>query len=205
MHQKNAEASSSAQSAEIEDIKDDDSRQKHEADDELRDPFGDDAAEDDGSDDGMGAGDGESWNSAGRGSWWRGALGRGGDEKFGDGRDDSDSDKERGAGDADEDDEEFGDFAMPEVDKDTGDSSIIVKPLPVSPPQQGGKGSSAFTSLWPFGSKEREKQKTREGEESSVSDSHSEVTGDDGGKIKSTHEAMRRTSIEDPDDEEVVV
>ncbi|KXJ86267.1 SIT4 phosphatase-associated protein-domain-containing protein [Microdochium bolleyi] len=209
MHQKNA-ATSSAQSAEIEDFKEDEDNQERSRanaeDEELRDPFGDDAAEDDDdSDDGIGAGDNESWNSASRGGWWRGALGRGSGEKFGDGRDDSDSDKERdGAGDADEDDEEFGDFAMPEADKE-GDTGVIVKPLPVHPPQQGGKGSSAFTSLWPFGSKEKEKQRAKEGEESASAGSPKEITGDDGEKIKSTHEAKRRTSIEDPDDEEVVV
>ncbi|KAH7027840.1 SIT4 phosphatase-associated protein-domain-containing protein [Microdochium trichocladiopsis] len=209
MHQKNA-ATPSAQSAEVEDFEDDDDagRKRDEDEDDLRDPFGDDAAEDDeDSDDGPGTGDAESWNSASRGSWWRGALGRGTGEKFGDGRDDSDSDKERGeAGDADDDDEEFGDFAMPEVDKDASDTGVIVKPLPVHPPhQQGAKGSSPFTSLWPFGSKDKEKQRARDSEEGSAPDSLDEMTGDDGSKIKSTHEAKRRTSIEDPDDEEVVV
>lgn len=139
------------------------------------------------------------------------------EERFGDGRDDdSDSDKD----DAADDDEEFGDFAMPEVDGEGNASpdktNVIVKPLPVHPPSQNQK-SSAFTSLWPFSSpgfgtskekdKEKEKEKLAKSDESETAPTgeQSTVTGDDGKKIKSTHEATSRTSIEDPDDEEVVV
>ncbi|KAI0484574.1 SAPS-domain-containing protein [Xylariaceae sp. FL0804] len=212
MHQKNA-ATASAQSVEIEDIGEGEgSGLPRESDSTLRNPFEDDGEDmDDDSDDGLG-GDGAhagSWNAgSARGSWWRGALRRG-KEKFGDGRDDSDSEKEEEAGAADDEDEEFGDFAMPEVDKDGGKDKggVIVKPLPVHPPSQSQK-SSAFTSLWPFGSskeKDKEKQKGPEENDATAESTAGEITGDDGEKIKPTHEAARRTSIEDPDEEEVVV
>ncbi|KAK8086109.1 hypothetical protein PG994_001083 [Apiospora phragmitis] len=167
MHQKSSVAASS-QSAEIENGDDDDDELKltREPDSILRDPFGDDAEEDDDeSDDGLGeGGDAGSWNQQARGSWWRGALSRRSNEKFGDGRDDdSDSEKDEAA---EDDDEEFGDFAMPEVEKEGGNGekgNVIVKPLPLHPPNQNQK-SSTFTSLWPFsspgfGSKEKEKEK----------------------------------------------
>ncbi|CAJ2510585.1 Uu.00g062100.m01.CDS01 [Anthostomella pinea] len=217
MHQKPA-STASAQSAEVEDGGDgDDSGLAREPDSILQNPFEDDGEDDvdDDSDDGLsGEGDdAESWNAgAERGSWWRGALSRG-KERFGDGRDDSDSDKEE-AGEGDEEDEEFGDFAMPEVDKDGSNEkgSVIVKPLPVHPPSQSQK-SSAFTSLWPFGSKDKdkdkdkEKPKGKEGDEAGdvAPEALGEITGDDGEKIRPTHEAARRTSIEDPDEEEEVV
>ncbi|KAI1498047.1 SAPS-domain-containing protein [Biscogniauxia marginata] len=211
MHQKSVAAP--AHSAGVENrAEGEDSTLTREPDSILRNPFEDDGEDvDDDSDDGLGDdGHNDSWNAgSSRGSWWRGALRRG-KERFGDGRDDSDSDNEDKA-EGDDEDEEFGDFAMPEVDTDGNDAknSIVVKPLPVHPPSQHQK-SSAFTSLWPFGSKDkdkdREKQKGKEGDEvADVSDKPGEIMGDDGEKIKSTHEAARRTSIEDPDEEEVVV
>ncbi|KAI1476527.1 hypothetical protein F4774DRAFT_392618 [Daldinia eschscholtzii] len=211
LHQKNS-AGSSAQSGGTEgNPESDETVPDRESDSILRNPFEDDGEDDvdDESDDGLAEDDNnaESWGAgASRGSWWRGALRRG-KEKFGDGRDDSDSDKDEAAGGEDE-DEEFGDFAMPEVDKDgsSDKTGVIVKPLPVHPPTQSQK-ASAFTSLWPFGSKDKEKQKTKDNEAPAENsgDATGEITGDDGEKIKSTHEATRRTSIEDPDDEEVVV
>ncbi|KAI0596963.1 SAPS-domain-containing protein [Biscogniauxia sp. FL1348] len=213
MHQKNA-VTSSAQSADVENGDEGDETTFTREPDTIQNPFEDDGEDvDDDSDDGLGDDDhNDSWNAgAPRGSWWRGTLRRG-NERFGDGRDDSDSDNDVKA-EGDDEDEEFGDFAMPEVDKDNDSkNSVIVKPLPVHPPSQHQK-SSAFTSLWPFGSKdkdrekEKEKQKGKEGDEAAadVPDTPGEITGDDGKKIKSTHEAARRTSIEDPDEEEVVV
>lgn len=208
MHQKNA-AAASTQSGDAEnDEEPDELRSAGDTAGVLRNPFEDDGEDvDDESDDGMGEDDEnrDAWGSGpSRGSWWRGALRRG-RERFGDGRDDSDSDKDDAA-DGDEEDEEFGDFAMPEVDKDGGNEKegVIVKPLPVHPPSQNQK-TSAFTSLWPFGSKEKDKQKIKEGETPEKAEEAGEITGEDGEKIKSTHEATRRTSIEDPDDEEVVV
>ncbi|KAI0880200.1 SAPS-domain-containing protein [Annulohypoxylon maeteangense] len=209
MHQKNA-ATASAQPGEAEnDVESDEHGSGRDTEDILRNPFEDDGEDDvdDESDDGLGEADGnrDAWGAGpSRGSWWRGALRRG-RERFGDGRDDSDSEKDEAA-EGDEEDEEFGEFAMPEVDKDGSNEKggVIVKPLPVHPPSQNQK-TSAFTSLWPFGSKEKDKQKIKEGETSEKVEEDSEITGDDGEKIKSTHEAARRTSIEDPDDEEVVV
>ncbi|OTA53012.1 hypothetical protein K449DRAFT_225438 [Hypoxylon sp. EC38] len=208
MHQKNA-TTASTQSGEAEnDQESGEPKSGREADSIIRNPFEDDGEDDvdDESDDGLGEDDNnESWGTGpSRGSWWRGALRRS-RERFGDGRDDSDSDKDEAAK-GDEEDEEFGDFAMPEVEKDGSNDKggVIVKPLPVHPPSQSQK-TSAFTSLWPFGSKDKEKQKTKEGEATEKTDNPGEITGDDGEKIKSTHEAARRTSIEDPDDEEVVV
>ncbi|RYP84681.1 hypothetical protein DL769_001115 [Monosporascus sp. CRB-8-3] len=201
MHQKNA-AAASAQSAEVENNDAaDDSKLPDSSESILRNPFDDDGGDvDDDSDDGFGEGGnaGDSW-TAGRGSWWL----RRGKERFGDGRDDSDSDKDETAGN-DNDDEEFGDFAMPEVDKegDNEKTNVIVKPLPVHPPQN--QKSSAFT-LWPFGSKDKEKQKSKEAGEPENRDEPQDVRGEDGEKLKSTHQAARRTSIEEPDDEEVVV
>ncbi|ETS80854.1 hypothetical protein PFICI_08383 [Pestalotiopsis fici W106-1] len=208
MHQKNS-AGASAQSAHIEggddEDEDGDLQLTREPDSILRNPFEDDAEDvDDDSDDGLGGDENSAWNSHGRGSWWRSALSRNRQEKFGDGRDDSDSDNDDQG---DEEDEEFGDFAMPEEEAHNEKSNVIVKPLPVHPPNQNQK-SSAFTSLWPFssqgfGSKDKEKEKSKEGD--SEKPEHEEISSDDGGKIKSTHEAKARSSIEDPDDEEVVV
>jgi hypothetical protein len=218
MQQKNS-VTATAQSAQFENGDEgdegDDLTLTRDADTILRNPFEDDAEDvDDDSDDGLGD-DGfpaSSWNSQARGSWWRGALARRDMEKFGDGRDDSDSDKEdQHEGDEDE---EFGDFAMPEVDKDADASekdNVIVKPLPVHPPQN--QKSSGFTSLWPFsgqpfGSKEKEKERDKSpktDEPRSERSGTDEITGENGEKIRSTHEAARRTSIEDPDEEEVVV
>ncbi|KAI0426357.1 hypothetical protein F5Y09DRAFT_67080 [Xylaria sp. FL1042] len=216
MHQKST-ASASAQCAGIEDDEErGEARQDQEADRVLRNPFEDDGEDevDDDSDDGLGeiGGSADPWGTRNsRGGWWRNTLRS--RERFGDGRDDSDSDKDdqAGADDDDDEDDEFGDFAMPEADKDGDETkaSVIVKPLPVHPPPHNPK-SSAFTSLWPFGSKEKEKSK---GEESAITaEPAGEAAHDqdhdqdnDHTKIKTTHEATRRMSIEDPDEDEVVV
>ncbi|KAK0713255.1 hypothetical protein B0T26DRAFT_607988, partial [Lasiosphaeria miniovina] len=150
-----------------------------------------------------GGGDGVGGSAWNRGSWWRGVVrsaqrgGRGKDagvggergsrsggnsngketERFGDGRDDSD--ESDGPGDEEDEvddeieDEEFGDFAMPEVVEgghvpavptpptsgssdlvsgiDPARERILVKPLPVHP--NSLKSSvSPFGSLWPFSS-----------------------------------------------------
>lgn len=93
----------------------------------MKDPFADDEEDDDednsGSDDEEGDVGGVSgWQ---RGGWWRGvvrsARGAGKEEpteRFGDGRDDESDSDDAGREEADDvmDDEEFGDFAMPEVD-----------------------------------------------------------------------------------------
>lgn len=178
----------------------------------LRNPFADDADDEDDDEDGDRDDDDEdsSWN---RGGWWRGVVRggrRGGEqEKFGDGRDDE-SDSE---GDEDDDvgeDEEFGDFAMPEEKEgaegegepeiDQEREKVLLKPLPVHPPQAG---SSKFGSLWPFGKKEDEGKEEGAATGSKKSDDEEEVVV--GEEVKRVKEAKSRRSLDDPDDEEVVV
>lgn len=90
-----------------------------------------------------------------RGAWWRDVKG----------------------GESD-DEEEFGDFEMPETSKDTGGKEE----------EKGGEGDGVVRpqsrSLWPFGLSKAETDKAEAVE---------------------VKEAKRRTSIEDPDDDEVVV
>ncbi|KAI0399996.1 SAPS-domain-containing protein [Xylaria palmicola] len=209
MHQKSALAALSQSTNFDNDEEQDDLSRDSGSSRTLRNPFEDDSedAEDD-SDDGLGqdGGNADLWGSSrsSRGSWWRSTLQRN-QERFGDGRDDSDSDKEdHDQAEDEDDDDEFGDFAMPETENansnSQGKASVIVKPLPVHPPPHNPK-SSAFTSLWPFGSKDKEKERPR-----SEDGTTSEITNDeDTTKIKTTHEAKRRTSIEEPDDDEVVL
>ncbi|KAI1750372.1 SAPS-domain-containing protein [Xylaria castorea] len=212
MHQKGA-TTTSAQAAGFEnDGEQDDARQDRGTDRALRNPFEDDGEDvDDDSDDGLGddGGNADLWGDsrAERSGWWRGTLQRS-RERFGDGRDDSDSDKEDQAEAEDDEDDEFGDFAMPETNKDNDQTKagVIVKPLPVHPPPHNPK-SSGFTSLWPFGSKEKDKEKPK-GEEpatAATAEPVDETAHDNDTKIKTTHEAASRTSIEDPDDDEVVL
>jgi len=225
-------------------------------DDRLRNPFADDGDDDEaGSGSGSGSDDGDvenlgnegvgssSWN---RGSWWRGVVrsarrgnrGRGGEkssrdtEKFGDGRDDSDSGDDD---DVEEDieDEEFGDFEVADVDGKARDGStsggmvsgidparekILVKPLPVHP--NSVKSGGPFGSLWPFstqpfGAKKEEGSAAEKADENgATSEKAAEtakledsevVVGEDGHKIDRAVEAKSRTSIEDPDEEEIIV
>ncbi|KAB5585068.1 SIT4 phosphatase-associated protein-domain-containing protein [Coniochaeta sp. 2T2.1] len=245
--------------------------ESHFTDDALRDPFADDEEHDSsgsgsGSDnEGEGEaapssserGYGSGWH---RGSWWRGVVrsargrsggGRGGEsssgrgnttERFGDGRDD-DSDEENSEGEVGEglDDEEFGDFAMPEVTPDqtsatgqdktdaaggsteTASSPSLVKPLPLHP-ATNKTSASPFGSLWPFSTqgfgiggssakeKEVEKDEPAKAGEAEITEEPLHVgqgegegegvVDEDGKKIDRAVEAKRRTSIEDPDDDE---
>ncbi|KAK4664224.1 sporulation-induced protein [Podospora pseudopauciseta] len=220
------------------------------ASERLRNPFADDGDDEDNSSDednldnaeDEGGASSSAWN---RGSWWRGVVGgrsssrRQGDnenqekERFGDGRDDTD-DSDDAVHEDDIDDEEFGDFAMPEVQSsgamvsgiDPAREKILVKPMALHP----SATKSSFGSLWPFGGqgfgankeKEKEQEKKTEGEQgASTSPSSSPanaiteepvelgkeedegVIGEDGQKINRAVEAKRRTSIEDPDDDDV--
>ncbi len=235
------------------------------ASERLRNPFADDEDDEEGgSGSGSGSGsedgDGEnadddggvgssSWN---RGSWWRGVVRRARrgnrksdpdkpeTERFGDGRDSSDESND--AKDEDEveevDDEEFGDFAMPEVEGGQSDNQpgeavtgidpsrdkILLKPLPVHP-SASKTGPSPFGSLWPFSSQgfgakdrkdEKESSESEEAENMSTDGASEEknvseepveieepVVGEDGQKIDRAIEAKRRTSIEDPDEDDV--
>lgn len=207
--------------------------------------------------------DSSAWD---RGSWWRGVVRgtrRGGSgsgvgrdsgdntrdaemERFGDGRDDDSSDDETGRRMAEVDDvedEEFGDFAMPEVEDrvtvsgiDPARESILVKPMALHPTTTTLKSStiSPFSSLWPFSREKREgdllasSQGQGQGEGSNAStptgptgpgamgpegitEEPVELTreeeamiSEDGKKINRAVEATRRTSIEDPDDDDEV-
>ncbi|VBB81106.1 Putative protein of unknown function [Podospora comata] len=220
------------------------------ASERLRNPFADDGDDEDNSSDednldnaeDEGGASSSAWN---RGSWWRGVVGgrsssrRQGDnenqekERFGDGRDDTD-DSDDAVHEDDMDDEEFGDFAMPEVQSsgampsgiDPAREKILVKPMALHP----SAAKSSFGSLWPFGGqgfgankeKEKEQEKKTEGEQGASTSSSSSPTnaiteepvelgkeedegviGEDGQKINRAVEAKRRTSIEDPDDDDV--
>lgn len=198
-------------------------------DDDAENNHSDEEAEEGGrAGEGGGGGSAGSWH---RGGWWRGVVRRRGGnttakdgekERFGDGRDDSSDDRED---EDDEDDEEFGDFAMPD---DAGAATagttgggvggdrekVLLKPLPVHPPPAG---SSKFGSIWPFdqlgfGSKEKGREEGlgagvgAVGSEKPGAEEEPEVVDEDGNKVSRAIEAKRRTSIEDPDeDEEVVV
>ena len=222
---------------------------------QLRNPFADDEEDDEGGS-GSGSDDGDMENGEGgggwnRGSWWRGVVRRTRrsprkdeqqrleTERFGDGRDSSEESNGPGE-DEDMDDEEFGDFAMPEVDGgrsekqsedavsgiDPSREKILLKPLPVHP-SSSKTGASPFGSLWPFSAQAfgiREKKDDKDApetgrpaepptdggadeklaaEEAVEIEEGEAVVGEDGRKINRTVEAKRRTSIEDPDDDDV--
>ncbi|KAK4185622.1 hypothetical protein QBC35DRAFT_389066, partial [Podospora australis] len=148
-------------------------------------------------------------------------------ERFGDGRDDTDdSDTHLDADDID--DEEFGDFAMAEVGTgggggmvsgiDPAREKILVKPMALHPVAV----KSSFGSLWPFsnpgfGLKEKKEEGDKTNDAAGSGSSSGGITeepvelskeeddgviGEDGKKINRAVEATRRTSIEDPDDDE---
>ncbi|KAF4508130.1 hypothetical protein G6O67_004549 [Ophiocordyceps sinensis] len=133
----------------------------------------------------------------GRGSWWRGMV-RGRSRK------DDDDDSDDG-----DDDEEFGDFAMAEDDKgregESG-SHVLLRPLAVHPAKESSRGLSG---LWPFGSRSDKDKGKHEGEREGgrrqeAVPTGSEKTGGEGPAVE-VKEATNRTSIEEPDEEEVVV
>ncbi|KAF5977092.1 Sit4p-associated protein [Fusarium bulbicola] len=119
-----------------------------------------------------------------RGAWWRDVVrDRGGKP------DGNESDDERD----DDDDDEFGDFAMPE-----DDAQNVIRPQPVNPAKEGSASTRGLSGLWPFGLSKAEKEK--EGSRQAA-----EEGKDDEVKAVEVKEAKRRTNIEDPDDDEVVV
>ncbi|EFQ33083.1 hypothetical protein CGRA01v4_13272 [Colletotrichum graminicola] len=200
MHQKNAAAAASRD--ENGEGEKDDKAESGEGE-RLTNPFADDeddeensSDEDDGGRQGPGAAGVMSgaWGQSDQASWWRGGGQQGQSAEF-DGQDDSD---------ADEEDEEFGDFAMPEVEPapgtDPNDKSIL-RPLAVYP-SPGGAGGKAFGGLWPFAGKKDGKDDKPDADNGSTDDA---ATGDDEKPVQAAIEAARRTSIEDPDDEEEVV
>ncbi|EHK18569.1 uncharacterized protein TRIVIDRAFT_112554, partial [Trichoderma virens Gv29-8] len=179
MHQKNSQTAQASSATVHDDNYEDD-------EDNLEDPFGDGEADiDDDLDDEMSG-------NIGRGSWWRGVVNRRS------GLEDEDSDDE----------EEFGDFAMPEEEKaeDGQDQdNVVLKPLAVHPPRESSRGLSG---LWPFGSR-ADKDKGGRAE-----DGKDEQKGDDEAQMAEERdeepekraievkEAQRRTSIEDDDDDD---
>lgn len=214
----------------------------------IRNPFADDeddeGSEEEGSDDDedgdLGAGPSGNSNSWNRGGWWRGALGgkknKVPSESFGDGRDSEDEEEAgaEGGANSSEEDEEFGDFAMPEGQAgeaaagiDAERDKVLVKPLPVHPPPGtagGSGGNKGLMGLWPFTKKDKDKEgneiesapdaaegeKAAEGGEAVTKEAEDEppvVLSEDGEKVQPTIEAKRRTSIEEPDEgeDEVVV
>ena len=180
MHQKNNQ-SADPSSASLHNDDDDDL--------DLRDPFadGDDDIDDD--DDLLG--------QTGRGSWWRGVVTRQANQE------------ERGSDDGNErdEDEEFGDFAMADDETGRGDDNVVLKPLAVNPSKDGNRGG--LSGLWPFGSKEKSQQQlSEEGAQgtSPVDVASEDSAGQDPSQTAAVEvkEAKRRTSIEDPDDDEPV-
>ncbi|KAH6884816.1 SIT4 phosphatase-associated protein-domain-containing protein [Thelonectria olida] len=151
-------------------------------DDNPADPFADTEEDMDDDDDDQ---------DGGRGSWWRGVV-RGRAKTDG-----NESDDERD----DDDDDEFGDFAMAE-DERGGEENLVLRPLAVNPAKEGS--TRGLSGLWPFGLSKAEKEK--ESDRLASNDGRVDDAGDgDDKKAVEVKEAKRRTSIEDPDDDEVVI
>ncbi|TWU78459.1 hypothetical protein ED733_008910 [Metarhizium rileyi] len=163
-----------------------------EFDDNTTDPFrdGDDGTDDD--DDDL---DADVVRDGGRGSWWRGMVRRKSNA------DDGDSDE---ADNDDDDDDEFGDFAMAEDDKTGGTSNqeqLVLRPLAVNP----AKESRGLSGLWPFGSRHESSKAKREEESRELRDDGAASADEkkvEENKAIEVREATRRTSIEEPDEEE---
>lgn len=190
MHQKNNQAAEPS-AATLHSFDDDDDE-----DDEVdvKNPFadGEDDIDDDEDEDGL--------QDDGKGSWWRGVVKRKGNNGK-----DSDDDNDH------DDDDEFGDFAMAEEDKEKDEDAekVVLKPLAVNPAKEGTRGLSG---LWPFGTKtEKDKEKQQPGEKEGTLEGESvdlvdeKKAGSEQPAAVEVKEAKRRTSIEDPDEEEVVV
>ncbi|KAH7149045.1 hypothetical protein B0J13DRAFT_295794 [Dactylonectria estremocensis] len=184
MHQKNNQAAQSSSGA-LHHVDDDDDDEENPTD-----PFADTEEDMDDDDDEQ---DGE------RGSWWRGVV------RTKETTDGNESDDER---DDDDDDDEFGDFAMAEDERSNEDNAhkLVLRPLAVNPAKEGS--TRGLSGLWPFGLSKAEKE--REGEQLGSTEGGSGGLGDDAGdgddkKAIEVKEAKRRTSIEDPDDDEVVI
>lgn len=190
MHQKNQQASQSGQGAEengsrgnFDDDEDDD--------DDGLDPFADvDEDVDDELDHAVAN------SEEGRGSWWRSVV-----------RSSDNHNDDNGNGADSEDDEEFGDFAMAEDEKDkaetTQDKSTMFRPLAVNPAKEAARGLSG---LWPFGTRATA-QETAKTETDRTSEDEvvvSPVEGEEGDKkIAQVKEAAERTSIEEDDEVDV--
>lgn len=144
-----------------------------------------------------------------RESWWRGMVGR------------KTNTEETPVADVEDEEDEFGDFAMAEDVNDKGGEAdskdnLLLRPVAVKPTKESTRGLSG---LWPFGSRNEASKTTQESENmgepgndtvvvSAANDkidrSQDRGEGAGAGAIK-VKEATNRTSIEEPDDEEVVV
>ncbi|KAG5981231.1 hypothetical protein E4U55_003174, partial [Claviceps digitariae] len=169
------------------------------------DPFrdGDDDIDDDDDDDDDLDADADAAQEGGRGSWWRSMVGR--KTHNADDSDEGDEDEEQ----EEEEEEEFGDFAMAEDDKSSSGEvlidNLVLRPLPVNPAKES---SRTLSGLWPFGS--RSDSKTRQEDDKEDATGHDTCTaaqqgntaGQDGQAIE-VKEATNRTSIEEPDEDEV--
>ncbi|TQV95096.1 SIT4 phosphatase-associated protein [Cordyceps javanica] len=161
------------------------------------DPFAD-VDDDDLDDDDM---DEDEPHRGGRGAWWRGVVSR----------------APGGTGDDDSDDEEFGDFAMAEDEKGGSDSGgkgaeddettpdrVLLKPLAVNPVKEAARGLSG---LWPFGSRAEattsDKAKPNDDDEGEVVVASAAEGNRSTGPVEAK-EGIRRTSIEEVDDDEVL-
>lgn len=186
MHQKNSQESSGF--GQYNGFDEEEDEEGHNA----TDPFADD---DDDLDDDLDSDEPQQTDS--RGGWWRGVVG-----------------SAPGTGDNDDSDDEFGDFAMAEEGKSNNNNNnnngsnddgtpekLLLKPLAVNPMKEAARGLSG---LWPFASR----AETKPDDEGEVvvpaAGEADEQTGKGKGPVEAK-EGIRRTSIEEVDDEEEVV
>ncbi|OAA63099.1 SIT4 phosphatase-associated protein [Cordyceps fumosorosea ARSEF 2679] len=204
MHQKSRE-DNAAFSGSFNGFDDEDEDDDDDDDNDARnatDPFAD--VDDDDLDDDL---DDDEPHHGGRGAWWRDVVS-----------------KAPGAGAVDQDDsddEEFGDFAMAEDERGGGSSGardeettperVLLKPLAVNPVKEAARGLSG---LWPFGSRAETTAASGKTDDAEADEDEGEVivppaTGGDAKASRSTgpveaKEGIRRTNIEEVDDDEVI-
>ncbi|PHH83023.1 hypothetical protein CDD82_3935 [Ophiocordyceps australis] len=127
-----------------------------------------------------------------QGSWWKGFVA---------GQDKSEDDDS---------DDEFGEFHSPEDreerddaddDDDENLTSVVLRPLVVESTRETTRGLSG---LWPFGTSKSEKDRKKQNTDVEEEMSASSLPAASESAVKVT-EARSRTSIEDPDEEEVIV
>ncbi|PKS13118.1 hypothetical protein jhhlp_000460 [Lomentospora prolificans] len=217
MHQKNAAAAAAAAASEESTRENGDSENGEETSTSepavpapLRNPFGDGAYEVDSDEEDHGLDSGAGWCASERGSWWRSVVTKNRDDDLGNDSDGVDDDE----------DEEFGDFAMPEVDSGNSNAGPkVIRPLAVHPPS-GNAQKSAFGGLWPFANTGfGNKGEDTEGEVKKPAEADSSEPKPADGPVEETKtepeatatptttnnaEAKKRTTLDDTDDEVVV-
>lgn len=201
MHQKSREDNAAFGGGSFHGFDDDDDDDNDDDTRNRSDPFAD--VDDDDLDDDLD--DDEPRHRDDRGGWWRGVVSRA--AGAGAGADD----------DADSDDEEFGDFAMAEEerggsiagkDEETTPDRVLLKPLAVNPVKEAARGLSG---LWPFGSRAETTAADKATPETEEEDSEvvvpraaASAADKGGGGPVEAKEGIRRTSIEEVDDDEVI-